>query len=195
MQLLGNARVVSLQSEGGEGVGGQFRVSTERGSTLANEVIIATNGYSDNLFPYTRRRIIPIGSYMIATEAISPTTISRLIPGNRIVTDSRQLVVYYRPCPEGRRIIFGARVSIAETDPLKTVPAMHKQLTLRFPELETVKISHSWMGFVAYTFDDMPHFGQQDGIHYAMGYCGSGVSLSSYSGVQIARQLLSLIHI
>ena len=75
---------------------------------------------------------------------------------------------------------------------MKTVPAMHKQLTLRFPELETVKISHSWMGFVAYTFDDMPHFGQQDGIHYAMGYCGSGVSLSSYSGVQIARQLMGI---
>lgn len=187
VQFIAKARVTELQPANGNS---DIGITTERGRSQANEVILATNGYSDNLFPWTRRRIIPIGSYMIATEALPHDTIRRLIPNNRIVTDSRRLVVYYRACPEGRRILFGARVSIGETEPVKIVPAMHQQLSMRFPELESAKVSHAWMGFVAYTFDGMPHFGKREGIHYAMGYCGSGVSLSSYAGVQIARQLM-----
>lgn len=188
--VIGNARVTRMQAAKAGVKNSGFSVITTRGTVQANEVILATNGYSDDLFPWSRRRVIPIGSYMVATEELEKQTIDRLIPQGRIITDSRKLVVYYRPCPQGKRILFGARVSISETDPLKSVPAMHQQLSMRFPELSAVKISHSWMGFVAYTFDDMPHFGKQEGIHYAMGYCGSGVSLSSYSGVQVARQVM-----
>ncbi len=198
VRFVANARVTGLKR--GTGKSGAdasakdsgFSLTTVRGSSHANEVILATNGYSDNLYPWARRRIIPIGSYMIATEKLPQDTIKRLIPDNRVVTDSRRLVVYYRSCPKGRRILFGARVSIAESDPVKTVPAMHQQLSLRFPELASSKVSHAWMGFVAYTFDGMPHFGKREGVHYAMGYCGSGVSLSSYAGVQVARQVLGL---
>ena len=189
-EVMGNARVIRMQPVNASDTSSGFSLTTTRGTVQANEVIVATNGYSDDLFPWTRKRVIPIGSYMIATEELPTETVERLIPQGRIITDSRKLVVYYRPSTDGKRILFGARVSISETDPLQSAPALHQQLSMRFPELESAKVSHSWMGFVAYTFDDMPHFGKQDGIHYAMGYCGSGVSLSSYSGVQIARQLM-----
>jgi glycine/D-amino acid oxidase-like deaminating enzyme len=59
-----------------------------------------------------------------------------------------------------------------------------------FPQLSEVKVSHSWMGYVAYTFDTLPHIGKQDGLYYAMGYCGSGISLATYFGMRIGQQLL-----
>jgi glycine/D-amino acid oxidase-like deaminating enzyme len=60
----------------------------------------------------------------------------------------------------------------------------------RFPSLADTAITHAWMGFVGYTFDEMPHLGERDGVHYAMGYCGSGVSLASYFGAKIGLQVL-----
>lgn len=183
--VVGHAKVTSLEKDGG-----QFTVGVGRHRVKAGHVVMATNGYSDNLVPWLRRRVIPIGSYIIATEPLEQGVMSRLIPEQRVVTDSRQLVVYYRPSPDNTRMLFGARVSITESDAVKAVPALHKEMSWRFPELGNVKISHAWMGFVAYTFDSMPHLGSHDGIHYAMGYCGSGVSLSSFSGTRIARQLL-----
>ncbi|MEQ9198438.1 MAG: FAD-binding oxidoreductase, partial [Rhodospirillales bacterium] len=99
---------------------------------------------------------------------------------------------YYRPSPDRRRIIFGGRVSIAETNPRLSAPRLHKSLAAIFPELAEVKISHSWMGFVAYTFDSLMHIGEDDGLHYAMGYCGSGVGISGYLGMRTGQQVLGL---
>ena len=80
-----------------------------------------------------------------------------------------------------------------ETDPRVTAPRLHAEMTAIFPELATARITHSWAGFVAYTFDTMPHLGKwRDGVHYAMGYCGSGVSLASYFGTRIGQQVLGL---
>ncbi len=167
-----------------------FVVSTARGKIKARNVVMATNGYSTGIMPWLRRRLIPIGSYIIATEELPVELVERLIPKQRMITDSRKLVVYYRTSQDNKRIIFGARVSITESDPTPAVPALHNQLINRFPELSHTKVSHAWMGFVAYTFDSMPHLGCRDGIHYAAGYCGSGVSLSGYSGTRLARSIL-----
>lgn len=153
---------------------------------------MATNGYTRGLMPWLRRRIIPIGSYIIATDVLPPDLIQRLIPKQRMINDTRKLVVYYRTDPAGERILFGARVSITETDPTAAVPALHAELTKRFPDLAETQITHAWMGFVGYTFDEMPHLGAQNGIHYSMGYCGSGVGLSSYFGTKIGQQVLGL---
>lgn len=173
-----------------EGSEGRLEVKTERGTIRARNVIVATSGYTSGLTPWHRRRIIPIGSYVLATEPQAPDLIDRLIPKNRVITDTRRLVVYYRACPERRRIVFGGRVSIAETDAAAVAPALHAEMVRIFPDLATAKMSHAWMGFVGYTFDSMPHLGQRDGVHYAMGYCGSGISLSSYFGRKIGLQVL-----
>ncbi len=170
--------------------GAGFVIKSARGKVKARNVIMATNGYSTGIMPWLRRRLIPIGSYIIATEQLPAELIERLIPQQRVVTDSRKLVVYYRTSEDRTRIIFGARVSITESDPTPAVPALHNELINRFPELSHSKVSHAWMGFVAYTFDAMPHLGCHDGIHYAAGYCGSGVSLSGYSGTRLARSIL-----
>jgi glycine/D-amino acid oxidase-like deaminating enzyme len=114
----------------------------------------------------------------------------RLIPKDRMVGDTRKMVFYYRSSPDRQRILFGGRVSHAETNPLVSGPKLHARMVDIFPELAKTRISHSWVGFVGYTFDSLAHLGKNDGVHYAMGYCGSGVSMSCYLGMRIGQQLL-----
>ena len=175
-----------------ERAGQGFRVTTPRGEVLARDVLVATNGYTGTVTPWQRRRVIPIGSYVIATEPLAPDLMDRLMPRDRIVSDTRKVVYYYRPSPDRTRIVFGGRVSHNETDPLSSGPKLHAAMTGIFPELADTRISHSWVGFVAYTFDELAHIGQKDGLHYAMGYCGSGVSMASYLGMRSGQKILGL---
>jgi glycine/D-amino acid oxidase-like deaminating enzyme len=170
--------------------GGGFRVTHAHGSISVRNVVVATNGYTGSLTPWLRRRVIPIGSYIIATEPLPRETMAQLMPKGRVVSDTRKVVYYYRPSPDGQRIVFGGRVSHNETDPRISGPRLHADMVQIFPELANVKISHSWMGFVAYTFDHMMRAGVHEGVHYALGYCGSGVGMAGYLGMRIGQQVL-----
>ena len=168
-----------------------FQLQCPRGQMQAREVIIATNGYTTALAPALRRRIIPIGSYIIATELLDETLTRRLIPNNRVISDSRHVVFYFRLSEDRRRVLFGGRVAAGETDPNLSALPLHRQMVQIFPELAATKISRSWGGFVAYTFDELPHLGREPtGLHYCMGYCGSGVSLAPYFGTRLAQQIM-----
>ncbi len=157
----------------------------------AHDVIIASNGYTDAVSASLRRRIIPIGSYIIATEPLPEALAAQLIPNNRVISDTRKVVFYFRLSEDRRRILFGGRVAAAEVNPDVSALPLHRQMTRIFPALAATRISRSWGGFVAYTFDTLPHLGRNgDGIHYCMGYCGSGVSLAPYFGTRLAQQLL-----
>ncbi|MDE0346153.1 MAG: FAD-binding oxidoreductase, partial [Boseongicola sp.] len=186
-QVAAHSRVISIE-ESGQG----FVLRTSRGEVRARDVVIATNGYTSGLTPWLRRRVIPIGSYVIATEPVEQGLMDRLMPTNRIVSDSRRVVYYYRPSPDRGRIVFGGRVSSTETNTSKSAIRLKRDLDRLFPELRDTKLSHSWMGYVAYTFDTLANAGKRDGMHYAMGYCGSGVSVASYLGMRIGQQVLGL---
>ena len=167
-----------------------FTVRTARGDVRARDVLIASNGYTGPGTPWFRRRVIPIGSYIIATEPLEPALALGLNPHARSLSDSRKLVFYYRLSPDKRRMLFGGRVAYNETDANVSAPRLHQAMCEIYPQLRNAKITHSWFGFVAYTFDTMPHIGKQDGLWYAMGYCGSGVSLATYFGTRIGQQIL-----
>ena len=185
------ARVVTrCRVEAVERDGDGFLLRTARGPLRAREVVVATNGYTGPLSPWHRRRVIPIGSYVIATEPIGANLMQVLCPKDRVVSDSRKVVFYYRASPDRTRILFGGRVALQETDPTVSAPRLHAVMRRVFPELAETRISHSWVGFVAYTFDSMPHIGSQDGVHYAMGYCGTGLSLASYCGMRVGQKVL-----
>lgn len=164
-----------------------FEVATAKGRIRANKVIVATNGYTGALTPWHRRRVIPIGSYVIATEEIPAELMDRLFPTNRILSDTRKLVYYYRPSPDRKRVLFGGRVSLSETDPRKSGPKLRDELVRLFPELAGTRISHSWAGTVAFSFDTLAHCGEDNGLFYAMGYCGSGVGMAGYLGARTGR--------
>jgi glycine/D-amino acid oxidase-like deaminating enzyme len=184
--------IANCQAGGIERVRDGFKVSTSRGTIQTRELVIATNGYTGTVTPWQRRRIIPIGSYMLATEPMDMALANRLMPEQRVFSDTRKIVVYFRRTPDGRRLLFGGRVSIFESDPVKSLPALRQEMLHIFPQLEDIRISHTWMGFVGYTFDYLPHLGVNDGVHYAMGYCGSGICLASYLGNRLGLQLLGV---
>jgi glycine/D-amino acid oxidase-like deaminating enzyme len=169
-----------------------FEALTPRGVVHARQVLLATNGYSGPLSPWHRRRVIPIGSYQIATEPLGADRVRALIPRGRNIVDSRRVVVYFRPSADGERIIFGGRAALAEQDPLACEPRLRQMMARIFPQLKSVRVSHAWVGWVAYTFDTLPHLGQRDGIYYCMGYCGQGVPLAPYFGKRIGQQMLGL---
>ncbi len=169
-----------------------FEVATVRGTVRARQVLLATNGYSGPLSPWARRRVIPIGSYQIATAPLGLERVRELIPRARNIVDSRRVVVYFRPSADGERIIFGGRAALAEKDPLACVPRLRRMMERILPQLRSVPVTHAWVGWVAYTFDTLPHLGQHEGVHYCMGYCGQGVPLAPYFGKRIGQQMLGL---
>jgi glycine/D-amino acid oxidase-like deaminating enzyme len=182
--------IANCQAGGIERTRDGFKVSTGRGTIQTRELVIATNGYTGTVTPWQRQRIIPIGSYMLATEPMDMALANRLMPEQRVFSDTRKIVVYFRRTPDGRRLLFGGRVSVFESDPVKSLPALRQEMLHIFPQLEDIRISHTWMGFVGYTFDYLPHLGVNDGVHYAMGYCGSGICLASYLGNRLGLRLL-----
>ncbi|MCV3739248.1 FAD-binding oxidoreductase [Rhizobium sp. TRM96647] len=185
VRLAANCKVTGLaRSANG------FTVETARGRVEARNVVLATNGYSGPLSRWHQRRIIPIGSYIVATEELPETLVDELIPRNRVVSDTRRVLYYFRASPDRRRILFGGRVSVAETDPRLSAPLLYREMQRLFPQLAGYRVSHSWMGYVGYTFDTLAHVGEQDGIHYAMGYCGSGVGMAGYLGMRVGQAIL-----
>jgi len=167
-----------------------FRVVTSRGDVDAGQVAICTNGYTSNLTGWFKRRLLPIRSAMIATEPLAPEVMQRLMPTRRMYGDSRRVMAYYRPSPDGQRILFGGRATGPGDRPQKNAEDLRMMLLDVFPELDQARITHSWSGLVAYTFDHTPHLGEQDGLFYAMGYCGSGVARSSFFGTKLGHKML-----
>lgn len=175
-----------------ERAGTGFRIETTKGVITARDVIIATNGYTTRTTPWLQRRVIPIGSYIIATEELPEATIDTLFPRDHIASDTCKVVYYYRASPDRRRVLFGGRVSASETTPLESAERLRRDMCRIFPDLEGIALSHAWNGTVAYSFDEMAHTGMHEGAHYAMGYCGSGVSMAPYLGMRAGQKALGL---
>lgn len=165
-------------------------IATSAGTIVARELVIATNGYSGQSGFALRRRLIPVTSYMIATEELPPAVMATVMPGGRMVTDTNRLLCYYRPSPDRKRILFGGRPAYTEIAPQESATRLKSYLATLFPALDTVEVSHSWFGMIAYTFDRLPHVGTIGGYHYAGGYCGSGVVMATWLGRKIAHRIL-----
>lgn len=169
--------------------GDKWLVSTDRGSCLANDVIVATNGYTTNVTPHFSKRIIPVASHIIATEELDTNLMKSLFPNGRMLSDSKRVLYYYRPSPDGHRIIFGGRARFTEVGEEKIAALLHAALTERFPQLNDIKVSHAWTGSLGFTFDATGHMGEQKGLYYCMGCNGSGIAMMTYLGFQTARKI------
>lgn len=173
---------------------GGWRVDTPRGSIHAGDVLIATNGYTGDITPELKRRVVPVGSYIIATEELSPDLAASISPKNRSFADTRRVLTYYRMSPDGKRLIFGGRAKFGHTDPVETAPILHRFMIDRFPQLRGTRITHAWTGNVAFTLDEMPHMGKFKNLHYALGCNGSGIAMMSYLGHQTARKIAGKVN-
>lgn len=185
--IFGNSRVASIMP-----AGKGFDVMTVSGSLRARQVLVATNGYTKHLYGYLDRRIIPIGSAQIATDEIPEDLFGRLMPGHRVYGNTNRVFFYFRQAPAERRILWGGRIGhlVRQESPAAFSHLARGMLEV-FPALADVPVTHGWSGFIGQTFDSLPHLGRtREGIYYAMGYCGTGVSRSTYFGHKIALQML-----
>ena len=167
-----------------------FALETARGALQAAEVIVATNGYTGPLTPELQRRVVPVSSYIIATEELPLELTRRLSPNDRMFVDGNRLLAYFRLAPGGRRVLFGGRVSLRDVDERQSALGLLRRMVRIWPELDGCRISHSWKGALAFTFDRLPHMGMSAGAHFAMGCNGSGVAMAAYLGHQLAQKLL-----
>lgn len=185
VRVFGRTAVLAVRRDGGG-----FEVRTDRGGVRARNVVVATNGYTDRCDRWLRRRLVPAASRMIATEPLDAAIVQSLIPNGRMLGTTRRLYNYFRPSPDGRRILFGGRDRTGGRDPARATARLRDELAAIFPQLTDVRITHSWVGNVAFNLDHLPRLFMHNGIHYAAGFCGSGVVWARWLGRKAAQRIL-----
>ena len=171
-----------------------FQIQTTKGPIQADAVLMATNGYTRSKtepgpMPWLARRLIPLASYIIATEPLGQDRVRALFPKFRMTADTKRVLNYFRPSPDHTRVLWGGRVSFNNATPAEAAPALAETMAKVFPELRGVRLTHAWTGNVAFTFDQLPHIGVQNGIHYAAGCQGSGVAMATWLGHNAALKI------
>lgn len=169
---------------------GRFRVATEGGTVIAGALIVATNGLTDARLPAFADRLAPINALMVATEELPGDQISRHWPHRRTYHDNRRNSNYMQVTPDGRRLVFGGRTGLHRRATPQAAEALRKEMVGLFPALRDVAISHVWTGRCAVSADMFPHYGVRNGVHFALGYCFSGLAMAPYLGRRAARLLV-----
>jgi glycine/D-amino acid oxidase-like deaminating enzyme len=183
-------RVVKVERHARQGTKG-WRLTTSRGQLWAHEVFVGTSGYTGAATPALRKKIIPIGSYIIATEVLSEKLARELSPRNRMIYDSKNYLYYYRLTPDNRMLFGGRAAFFPETaDSIRrSAEILRRGMIDVYPQLREVKVEYVWGGTLDFAFDIMPHAGQMDGIYYAVGYAGHGVAMATWQGQKVAEQM------
>ena len=171
--------------------GSRWRVESRLGALDAGEILVATSGYTGDVVPALQRKLLPIGSYLIATEPLSAPLARELSPRARMMYDSWHFLHYFRLTPD-RRLLFGGRarfVPETQTTIRESAAVLRQGMLAVFPQLHSVRVDYAWGGTLDFTYDTMPHLGQIDGCHYALGYAGHGVALASLLGTHVGENL------
>lgn len=179
-----------------DGSGHLVRLSDGTGGTAAikaDKVLLSTNGYAGPELPWLRKRIIPVQSYMIATEPLPFDRMEALIPGNRVAGDTKHILYYYRRSPDGTRMLFGGRAKFRTSTEEESAVGLRQFMLHTFPSLKDARITHSWLGNVCFAYDFVTHLGRmEDGVHYSSCYNGNGVSMATYMGHRAAEMMMGV---
>lgn len=178
--------------EGLDRTGAGWTVSTPRGALRARQVLVATGGASAAPpFGWFRRRIVSVGSFVIATAPIADDLVAEMFPTRRNYVTSRVIGNFFRLTPDNR-LIFGGRARFALSNPssdLKSAKVLEQTMVRFFPALAGLPVEHVWGGTVDFTSDKLPRAGEHDGLFYAMGYSGHGVQMATHMGERMARTM------
>lgn len=187
-QICERTRVLNIQRETRNGSMG-FKINTSRGTTSVSNVLVGTSGYTGAATPALRRKIIPIGSFIITTEILPEGLARDLSPRNRQIYDSKNFIYYYRLTPDNRMLFGGRAAFFPETDKTvrKSAEILRRGMIDVYPQLRDTKVEYVWGGTLDFCFDIMPHAGQIDGIYFALGYAGHGVAMATYQGQKMAE--------
>ncbi len=182
-----HTRVSSVETEGNRGRR-KFRLHTSRGVLTAREVILASGAYTTSATPALRKKIIPIGSYIIATEPLPADLARELSPRNRMIYDSKHFLFYYRLTPDNRMLFGGRAAFFPETENTvrQSAEILRGGMVGVYPQLHDVKVEFVWGGTLDFTLDVMPHAGKMEDMYYAAGFAGHGVAAATWFGMKLA---------
>lgn len=187
-QLFEGVPVTAMTRRGSRG----YELTTPKGKIKADQVLLASGAYTSGPFGYFRRRIIPVGSFIIATEPLEPSLLDSIMPTRRTATTTKHVGNYFRISPDDR-LIFGGRARFAVSNPQsdkKSGVILRQTVEGVFPQLTGVKIDYCWGGMIDMSTDRLPRAGEQDGLFYTMGYSGHGVQMSVHMG-QIMAEVMT----
>ena len=169
----------------------QFCLQTPKGAVTAREIILASGAYTTEATPALRKKIIPIGSYIIATEILPAELARELSPSKRMIYDSKHFLYYYRLTPDNRMLFGGRAAFFPETENTvrQSAEILRRGMIHVYPQLRDTKVEFVWGGTLDFTLDVMPHAGKIDGIYFAVGFAGHGVAAATWFGAKLAAQI------
>jgi glycine/D-amino acid oxidase-like deaminating enzyme len=185
----GHSRALSLT---GTGNGGdrEWRLATASGSVTAAHVVLATNGYTDDLWSGLRRTVVPVFGAIAATAPLPEAIAQAIMPTRAVLYESGAITVYYR-IDSGRRLLIGGRGpmrEVASTAPIAHLLAYARRL---WPALSDTLWTHAWGGRLAMTRDAYPHIHElARGVISCLAYNGRGVAMATTMGAQLANRIL-----
>jgi glycine/D-amino acid oxidase-like deaminating enzyme len=172
--------------------GTRFIIQTNRGALTAESVFVGTSGYTDRANRNLQKRIIPIGSFIIATERLSDELSHELSPKNRMIFDSMHYLNYFRLWDN--RLIFGGRAAFFPENKntiARSAEILRREMIEVYPQVKDVNVEYVWGGTLDFAFDMMTHVGETDGIYYSLGYAGHGVAMATYLGKTVAGAMMN----
>jgi glycine/D-amino acid oxidase-like deaminating enzyme len=170
--------------------GTDWVVETGSGVVTADRVILATNGYTDGLWPGLRRSLVPLFSAIAATEPLPASVVEAIMPSRSSLYEIGNITVYYRFDPDNR-LLMGGRSVQRDVTAAETLRYLTRYAARLWPVLRDVRWTHGWSGQLAYTPDHYPHIHEPDeGVLVCLGYNGRGVAMSSAMGPELARRAM-----
>ena len=182
--LCDHTRVTSVGRERNN----KFRMETSKGAITAREIILASGAYTTDATPALRKKIIPIGSYIMATEVLPSDLARELSPRNRMIYDSKHFLYYYRLTPDNRMLFGGRAAFFPETENTvrQSAEILRRGMIGVYPQLGDTKIEFVWGGTLDFTLDVMPHAGKIGDMYFAAGFAGHGVAAATWFGAKLA---------
>jgi gamma-glutamylputrescine oxidase len=170
--------------------GREVRVHTAQGSVRCAHLVLCGNAYIGAVAPALSRRILGVGTYIIATEPLGEERARSLLPSNAAVADINWILDYFRRSQD-HRLLFGGRVSYSSVQPPRLAESMRQRMVRAFPSLSDVKVANAWGGYLDITMSRAPDFGRlAPNVYYLQGFSGHGVALAGLAG-ELASQAIA----
>ncbi len=173
-----------------EDIGDHILVQTPEGRVRCRFVLLCGNAYLGNLSRRIRAKVMPVGTYVVATERLDEELATSLIRNDMAVADVNFVLDYFRLSAD-RRMLFGGRVSYSTIPPPSLSHSIRARMVKVYPQLKAVRIEYAWGGNVAITMNRAPHFGRLSGnVFYAQGFSGHGMVMTGLAGKLLAEAVV-----
>jgi glycine/D-amino acid oxidase-like deaminating enzyme len=170
--------------------GGKWHVQTPTGTVHADQIVLGTNGYTDNLWPNLRKTVVPVFSAVVASEPLSDEAARAIFPMRSSLYELGKVTTYYR-LDRQNRVLMGGRSRQAPVDGPEDLMFLRRYAERLWPQIKGIRWTHGWNGQLAITLDHYPHIHEPaPGVTVCLGYNGRGVAMASAMGPQLAKRIL-----